>query len=333
MSSSDRTETMSRSSVLAVVVAYNRAPLLAQVLHALQSQTADDVDVLVIDNASTDDTAQVAADAGVMLFNPGENLGGAGGFAWGVELAIRLGYDYAYLMDDDAVPHQDAIASLLKATREEPTAAFFVSVPVDPDGGHIGVAGAPIPSMSFEDQLPAVRQGRLAVTSAAFLGLLLDLSVASREALPNPAFFIWCDDVEYTTRLASKYGGYCCSSSRIVHLSPSMQSLASRRSLGWKYFYQVRNQLWLSRWGLRSAGRIARVQALATSMRAMRSEFSSQGPSIALIGTTARALKQGVCSHPLRLSPGALLASNLHARKWVEEAASAPMISGLGGRS
>ncbi|WP_158590152.1 glycosyltransferase [Amnibacterium setariae] len=307
------------STALAVVVAYNRADLLARVLASLQSQSAGRVDVLVVDNASSDDTAAVAAASGAMVFNPGENLGGAGGFAWGVEIAIALGYDYAYLMDDDAIPEPDAVATILRAAREDPTKAFFASVPIDESGRHDGVAGAPTPSSSFKQQLPAALQGNVAVSSAAFLGLLLNLSVARRAALPYTEFFIWCDDVEYTSRLASEHGAICCTDSRIVHLSPEMQSLAHGGSLGWKYFYQVRNQLWLYRWGLRPIGRIARTQALATSLRAIRSEFRSQGLSFSLLRTTARAVTEGVLRRPAPRRPGSLLAENEHARGWLDQ--------------
>lgn len=69
--------------VAAVVVTYNRLPLLRQCLAALKNQTVSPAAVWVVDNASTDGTAQAVQ---AMQFpqlvyrNTGKNLGGAGDF-------------------------------------------------------------------------------------------------------------------------------------------------------------------------------------------------------------------------------------------------------------
>ena len=71
-------------NVTAIVVTYNRLPLLKQCLAALRAQTVQGFTVLLVDNASTDGTAdyiKTLAMPGLVCRNPGENLGGAGGFA------------------------------------------------------------------------------------------------------------------------------------------------------------------------------------------------------------------------------------------------------------
>ena len=90
-----------KDRVAAVVVTYNRAEMLRQCLMSLQKQTMP-CDILVVDNASTDDTqalVQRAAqhDASIFYRNTGENLGGAGGFNFGMRWAVEAGYAFVWL--------------------------------------------------------------------------------------------------------------------------------------------------------------------------------------------------------------------------------------------
>ena len=74
-------------AVTAVVVTYNRLPLLRQCLAALRAQTVQGFTVLLVDNASNDGTAdyiKALTMPGLIYHNTGENLGGAGGFARGL---------------------------------------------------------------------------------------------------------------------------------------------------------------------------------------------------------------------------------------------------------
>ena len=80
-------------NVTVIVVTYNRLPLLKQCLAALRAQTVQGFTVVLVDNASTDGTAdyiKTLAMPGLVCRNPGKNLGGAGGFAYGIRAAAEL---------------------------------------------------------------------------------------------------------------------------------------------------------------------------------------------------------------------------------------------------
>ena len=74
----------------AVIVTYNRKAMLQRCLRALCTQTAGVPELWVIDNASTDGTAELVAQLNLPTmhyYNTGKNLGGAGGFACGIQQA------------------------------------------------------------------------------------------------------------------------------------------------------------------------------------------------------------------------------------------------------
>ena len=79
-------------------------------------QTFKDHDILIVDNNSNDGTKEMVAeiqDKRIKYYNTGKNLGGAGGFAFGLRKAIELGYLYAWIMDDDSIPEKEALQSLV----------------------------------------------------------------------------------------------------------------------------------------------------------------------------------------------------------------------------
>ena len=105
----------------AVIVTYNRKAMLQRCLRALCTQTAGVPELWVIDNASTDGTAELVAQLNLPTmhyYNTGKNLGGAGGFACGIQQAACSGAEYLWIMDDDCLPEPDALQQLLLADAE-----------------------------------------------------------------------------------------------------------------------------------------------------------------------------------------------------------------------
>ena len=80
------------NKVAAVVVTYNRIELLKECLEALEKQNYP-CDILVVDNASTDGTeeyisALINKYKNLYYQNTGANIGGAGGFNFGMRWAV-----------------------------------------------------------------------------------------------------------------------------------------------------------------------------------------------------------------------------------------------------
>jgi len=145
---------MSDSGVCAVVVTFNRKNLLLECLESLRKQSISLDSIYVIDNASSDGTGELLLENGyigelspmdhprtwskcysIYNFVDGENIdlhyvrlaqntGGAGGFYEGVKRAYEDGYDWLWLMDDDAKPVEDALEKLSKYFNAKNVAAL-----------------------------------------------------------------------------------------------------------------------------------------------------------------------------------------------------------------
>ena len=204
--------------IAAVVVTHNRRALLARCVECLLRQTAPDMDIWVIDNASTDGTAQMLApmvrDGRIHYANTGKNLGGAGGFEYGVRLAAARGYEYIWLMDDDSMPEPTALEALLRAADELGDFGYLSGKTLWTDGSICRMnIQRDLKLRNITDFTPA----RIPSGAATFVSLLVPVRVVRAVGLPIGAFFIWADDLEYTRRISRRYPCYVITDSVTVH--------------------------------------------------------------------------------------------------------------------
>ncbi len=214
---------MVMKSVAAVIVTYNRKDLLRTSIDCLLAQDCEGVrlDILVIDNASTDGTqkslsALVEAGA-VRYWNTGANLGGAGGFNFGMRTAVCEGYDYVWVMDDDCQPHTDTLAAFLAADAQlEGDYGYLSSVVRWTDGSicKMNVQRHPLfrDIQDFEKDLQAC-------TLASFVSLFVPSRIIMEVGLPIKDFFIWTDDWEFTRRISRVHPCYVVGKSVVTHAS------------------------------------------------------------------------------------------------------------------
>jgi glycosyltransferase involved in cell wall biosynthesis len=104
----------SSSACLAVVPAYNEAATVAGVVAGLRRH-APNVDVIVIDDGSTDSTGRCAEEAGARLLRMPFNLGIGGAVQAGFKFADEHGYDYMVQVDGDGQHDPREVATLFRA--------------------------------------------------------------------------------------------------------------------------------------------------------------------------------------------------------------------------
>ncbi len=181
-----------------IIVTYNRAAHLRPLIEQVLAQTRPPDEIIVIDNASIDDTpAVVAAFAGVRYVRFPENQGSAGGYREGVRLAFEKN-DLSWLLDDDLLVSPDALATLI---RWEETLSASESV-----GALRSFAGTKIDS----DQ-------PIRTTGFAWRGALLRKSAAEAVGLPRRDYFLYGEDIEYALRLTrAGYAIYLIPASRVL---------------------------------------------------------------------------------------------------------------------
>lgn len=205
--------------IAAIVVTYNRKPCLMRCIEALKRQQNEQLDILVIDNASTDGTsdalAPLAADGTVVYHNTGENLGGAGGFHYGMRTALEAGYDYLWIMDDDCIPDEDALSALLTADRDlDGQYGFLSSLAYWKDGTPCNMN---IQKVSLRKKLTDPTSPYPPIIMATFVSAFFPRARVLECGLPIVDFFIWADDLEYTRRLSRRYPCYAVTASRVLH--------------------------------------------------------------------------------------------------------------------
>jgi Predicted glycosyltransferases len=186
-------------TVAAVVVTFNRKQLLTECLDVLLAQTRPVDKIIVIDNASTDGTPESLEERGY-LSNPlldyvrlSENTGGAGGFYEGVKRGYEAGYDWLWLMDDDAEPLVSALEKMSPGFVMNGILAV-ASRPVDLIGtfqaSHRGTIDLCRRDNSVVTPLTEndLKRPYVEIAFASFVGLAINRTVIDRIGLPKKSF-------------------------------------------------------------------------------------------------------------------------------------------------
>ncbi|WP_022868139.1 glycosyltransferase [Schaalia vaccimaxillae] len=239
---------MDHVKVAGVVVAYNRAHMLPDTLDALEAQTRPLDALVVVDNASTDATADIAQSHPRVtdVVSIGTNLGGAGGFAAGIARAVSSGADLVWLMDDDTVPSATALEELLRARSRYPGTPALLACRANWIDGREHPMNTPRERFGVSAQLKkhAALVGAKQIRTASFVAVLIDARAIREEGLPVADYFLWNDDFEYTARLLRHRVGLYVGAARVEHRTKEFAN-STDIDPGERFFNEVRNKMWV----------------------------------------------------------------------------------------
>jgi rhamnosyltransferase len=251
---------MSKSPLIAsITVATNAAAVLPKQIDALLRQSRSVDEVIVVDNGSTDETVVMLRNRypKVTIIELGRNLGVGGALAAGLSYALlEKKHDWAWLLDDDSVPQDDAVEKLLSgydlSRSLDQEAAVVAAVPFTSETQEV------YPGLLWRERFvtptaSVVREPIWFVDATISSGTMIRRDVVENVGLPRSDFFMDFVDFEYSLRIRRQGYRICMvRDSILLHTigTPRVfQFLGYKRAWSdhapWRQYYIMRNHAYV----------------------------------------------------------------------------------------
>ncbi len=234
-----------------IIVTWEKKEYVLNLLATLKNLDYDNYDIVVVDNASSDGTAEALKGAfpGVHLIVNPENLGGTGGFNTGIKYALREGiYKYLWLLDNDVEVDKEALIELvnvLESSEEIAVAGSAMYNLTDKDKFLEAGYFIDLTRGRFRDDKKSIPdnaggKGFNIVDSVSSCSLCVSTDAVQDVGIWDENYFIYCDDVDWNIRFGEKgYKVASVSGSRIWHI-PWLFKIGFNTA-----YYANRNMLYL----------------------------------------------------------------------------------------
>ena len=263
-----------KRTVCVVLVTYNRKKLLMELLNSICIQTYPVSAVVLVDNHSTDGTAEMLAEKKVIsetipdetvnsrwnnmeiyYFRSSKNTGGSGGFSRAFKIAEKLPYDCVWVMDDDVEPEKNCLEQLLLYL--DHTAQVCIPSRQDKNWDDYAITEYNLTNpflhrlglMKKRVASTEIKTDYLRVEDMPLEGPLITMSVVKQIGGPDPGYFIMYDDTDYAHR-AGELTELRYIPSAILHrklASHVQQEAVTPPDSTWKDYYLLRNQFYFDR--------------------------------------------------------------------------------------
>lgn len=236
----DAAEGQPRPSIAVVVVTYNSSADIVPLLHAVDAQLGPADQLIVVDNASVDDSAEVVARESTRA--QVERLSVNVGFAGGVNVAVGLATtDLVLLLNPDAVPQPGCLDALAQVAVAEPGWGCWQAMVALSDGEHVNTAGGRLHFLGFGwsgawGDPVAAHQGRRPVGFASGAALCIRREIWDALGGFDPHYFMYCEDLELSVRVRSAGWEVGIEPAAVVHHDYEFD-----KGIG-KWFYLERNR-------------------------------------------------------------------------------------------
>lgn len=205
--------------VAIVIVTYNAAPYLDEVLFSLErlDYPKEQLEIIVVDNASTDGTPERLHQVpGITFFPSGENLGFAAGNNLGIEHAILNRAEFVYLLNHDAKMDSHALQqAIVLAQTDDSIGSVQSRIMLWKDPERLNATGGMVHFLGFgfvrdngrwwRDVHHEVTDGE-EITFSSGAAVLYRASVLRKVGLLDPFLFLYHEDLELGWRI--RLAGY-----------------------------------------------------------------------------------------------------------------------------
>jgi hypothetical protein len=202
---------MTQPLVAVVVLAHNNYADTAECLGSLQHLNYQPLHVYVMDNGSSDDTAQRTPNdfPQAYLLRTGRNLGVAGGFNSGVVPALRQGAHYVFILNNDTTVFPDLMEHLVSAGEADRRVGVLMpKIVYYNERGRIWSAGGHYRRFPPAIVMRGANQPEGGVFDAPALlefaptcGLLIKRQTFERVGLFDDGYFFYFDDWDFSLRV------------------------------------------------------------------------------------------------------------------------------------
>jgi rhamnosyltransferase len=191
--------------ILAHIHTFNDADIIDRTIAAVSRQTRPVDEILLVDNASTDDTLVSPSLVDVTVIRHETNLGTSGTVHSGFRYALDKGYDWIWVFDADSIPEPDALEKLLDLYANFPPdrkeeIGFLASLPrnqKDDEPFH----GATFTKDGLAVARPQSGREYYACNVCIWSGALYRLNAVRRVGLPNLNYVLDWGEFEYGNRM------------------------------------------------------------------------------------------------------------------------------------
>lgn len=244
---------MTDTKYAVVIVTFNREALLRECVKKVENQTAEPESIIIVNNASTDNTIDYLEklskkDKRFDIISLPQNIGGAGGFAKGIERSLEKDVECVLIIDDDAMIAKDYMEQILQTRLHQPQYRAFAGT-LRTDGKidtfhRRNLQKTGLMSKNCKEQ--EYRQPCFVCDIASFCGMVVDTSLIRQIGLPHAEYFIWYDDTEYSLRIHQHSKFLVVTAAELNHKTKNIAQSHPRR-YDWKDYYAVRNRLLMVR--------------------------------------------------------------------------------------
>ncbi len=236
-----------------VIVTYNRLHMLKQCIEHAINQTLRPEALIIVDNASNDGTKEYLEnikdetekgiyEGNIIVLREEENVGGAGGFYYGIKEAVEnTESEWIFVIDDDAILDYDCcekmnpkLYSALLSDGNAPAYACAVYCRGKLELNHRLNENKIVSEDAYKKKI-------FECTRTSFCGSMFHRSLIEKIGYPEMDYFLWSDDTEYSLRIKD-YGKIAvCTKATLQHGDPDAPD--RRAVVDWRYYYGTRNRI------------------------------------------------------------------------------------------